>query len=127
MTRPAVLKLTDAAIGRIRTLMEKSGKPEAGLRVSLKEGGCAGYEYAMDWADVANPGDEVVEAGGVRVYIDPSALLFLLGSTMDYREEKLKSGFVFDNPNQVSACGCGESVQLQPASQEALEMLENEK
>ncbi len=115
MTGMAILKLTDQAVARIRALRESSGKPDSGLRISLKEGGCAGYEYAMDWADAPAPGDEVVEQDGVRVYVDASALLYVLGSKMDYREEKLKSGFVFDNPNQVSACGCGESVQLQPA------------
>ena len=121
MSRPPVVVLTDAAVNRIRTLREKSGKPESGLRISLKEGGCAGYEYAMDWADAPQPGDEVVEQDGVRVYVDPSALLYLLGSKMDYREEKLKSGFVFDNPNQVAACGCGESVQLKPVDPKILE------
>ncbi len=121
MSRPPVVVLTDAAVNRIRVLREKSGKPESGLRISLKEGGCAGYEYAMDWADAPQPGDEVVEQDGVRVYVDPSALLYLLGSKMDYREEKLKSGFVFDNPNQIGACGCGESVQLKPVDPKVLE------
>ncbi len=120
MTRPPAITLTEAAVARIRALRESSGKPDSGLRISLKEGGCAGYEYAMDWADAPAPGDEVVEQDGVRVYVDASALLYVLGSKMDYREEKLKSGFVFDNPNQVSACGCGESVQLQPANPGAL-------
>jgi len=114
MTGMPILKLTGAAVQRIRQLREKSGKPEAGLRVSLKEGGCAGYEYDMQWAEEPKPGDDVVEQDGVKVYVDPSALLYLLGSTMDYQEDKLKAGFVFDNPNQVSACGCGESVQLKP-------------
>ncbi len=123
MSRPPVVTLTEAAIARIRTLREKSGKPQSGLRISLKEGGCAGYEYDMQWADEAAPRDEVVEQGGVRVYVDPSALLYLLGSKMDYREEKLRSGFVFDNPNQVGACGCGESVQLKPVDLEAVEKL----
>ena len=115
MNRPAVVTLTEAAVNRIRALRDKSGKPRAGLRIALKEGGCAGYEYDMQWAEEAAPGDEVVEQDGVLVYVDASALLYLLGSRMDYVEEKLKSGFVFDNPNQVGACGCGESVQLKPA------------
>ena len=114
MTRPPAITLTEAAAERIRALREKSGKPDSGLRISLKEGGCAGYEYAMEWADEPAAGDEIVEQDGVRVYVDASALLYVLGSKMDYREEKLKSGFTFDNPNQVSACGCGESVQLKP-------------
>ena len=113
--RPPILTLTDAAVNRIRALRENSGKPEAGLRVSLKEGGCAGYEYDMQWADAPAPGDDVVETDGVKVYVDPAALLYVLGSTMDYVEDRLKAGFVFDNPNQISACGCGESVQLKPA------------
>ena len=121
MTGMAILKLTDAAVARIRALREKSGKAGAGLRVSLKEGGCAGYEYDMQWAEEPKPGDDVVEQDGVKVFIDPSALLYLLGSTMDYQEDKLKAGFVFDNPNQISACGCGESVQLKPVDPEVVE------
>ncbi len=121
MTGMPILKLTEAAVNRIRRLQEKSGKPDAGLRISLKAGGCAGYEYDMQWAEDANPGDEVVEQDGVKVYVDPGALLYLLGSTMDYKEDKLKSGFVFDNPNQIGACGCGESVQLKPADPRILE------
>ena len=120
MSRPPAITLTEAAVARIRALREKSGKPESGLRISLKEGGCAGYEYAMDWADAPAPGDEIVEQDGVKVYVDASALLYVLGSKMDYREEKLKSGFTFDNPNQVSACGCGESVQLKPVDPEVI-------
>ena len=123
MTGMAILKLTDQAVARIRALQEKSGKPDAGLRISLKEGGCAGFEYDMQWADAPSPGDDVVEQDGVKVYIDPSALLYLLGSTMDYQEDKLKSGFVFDNPNQISACGCGESVQLKPVDPEVVEKI----
>jgi iron-sulfur cluster assembly protein len=121
MAAPAILTLTDAAVRRIRQLMEKSGRPDAGLRISLKEGGCAGYEYDMQWAEEPQPNDEVVEQDGVRVYVDPSALLFLLGSRMDYREDKLSSGFVFDNPNQVGACGCGQSVQLKPVDPAVVE------
>ncbi len=123
MTGMPILKLTEAAVKRIRELQEKSDKPDAGLRVSLKEGGCAGYEYDMQWAEEPAPGDDVVEQDGVKVYIDPAALLYLLGSTMDYREDKLKAGFVLDNPNQVSACGCGESVQLKPVDPEVVEKI----
>jgi len=123
MTMPAILKLTPAAVKRIRELREKSGKPQAGLRVSLKEGGCAGFEYDMQWADEPKPGDDVVEQDGVKVYIDPGALLYILGSTMDYQEDRLKAGFVFNNPNQISACGCGESVQLKPVSPEVVEKI----
>jgi iron-sulfur cluster assembly protein len=99
--------------------MGRSERPVAGLRVGVKNGGCAGMEYTMEWADRQEKLDEVVEDKGVRIFIDPKAVLFLLGTEMDYRVEKLKSGFVFNNPNQTSACGCGESVQLTPARQPA--------
>ncbi|MBK8771436.1 MAG: iron-sulfur cluster assembly accessory protein [Rhizobiales bacterium] len=111
--RPQVMKLTDAAAMRIRDLMAKG--EGVGLRIGVKNGGCAGMEYTMEWARDAKPFDEVVEDRGARVLIDSKALMFLLGTEMDYQTGVLKSGFVFNNPNQTSACGCGESVQLQPA------------
>jgi iron-sulfur cluster assembly protein len=117
--RPAIMTLTDAAAGRVRDIMDKAGRPVVGLRIGVKNGGCAGMEYTMEWADRQEKLDEVVEDKGVRLFIDPKAVLFLLGTEMDYRVEKLKSGFVFNNPNQTSACGCGESVQLTPAKQPA--------
>jgi iron-sulfur cluster assembly protein len=86
--------------------------------VGVKNGGCAGMEYTMEWADRQEELDEVVEDKGVKIFIDPKAVLFLLGTEMDYRVDRLKSGFVFNNPNQTSACGCGESVQLKPAVEE---------
>jgi iron-sulfur cluster assembly protein len=89
------------------------------VRVGVKNGGCAGMSYTMEYAEKANPLDEVVEDKGVRILIDPKAVLFLLGTEMDYKVEKLSAQFVFNNPNQTSACGCGESVQLEPASGEA--------
>jgi iron-sulfur cluster assembly protein len=116
---PKVMTLTDAAAGRVREIMTRSDRPVAGLRVGVKNGGCAGMEYTMEWADRQEKLDEVVEDKGVKIFIDPKAILFLLGTEMDYRVEKLKSGFVFNNPNQTSACGCGESVQLKPAEQHA--------
>ena len=119
--KPTVMTLTDAAAERIREIMaSKQGQIE-GLRIGVKNGGCAGMEYTMDWAEQAEKFDEVVEDKGVKVLIDAKAVLFLLGTEMDYQVETLKSGFVFNNPNQTSACGCGESVQLTPASAEALE------
>ena len=114
--RPQVMKLTDAAAERVRQIMAKSDKPVLGLRVGVKNGGCAGMEYTMEWAEDVKPFDEVVEDRGARVLIDSKALMFLLGTEMDYQTGVLKSGFVFNNPNQTSACGCGESVQLQPAN-----------
>jgi iron-sulfur cluster assembly protein len=113
------MTLTEAAAQRVREIMNRSERPVVGLRVGVKNGGCAGMEYTMEWADRQEKLDEVVEDKGVKIFIDPKAVLFLLGTEMDYRVEKLKSGFVFNNPNQTSACGCGESVQLTPAKQPA--------
>jgi len=119
--RPQVMKLTDAAATRIRDLMSKSDLPIAGLRVGVKNGGCAGMAYTMEYAQSINSTDEVVEDKGVKILIDPKAVLFLLGTEMDYKIDKLSAQFVFNNPNQTSACGCGESVQLTPASGEVAE------
>ncbi len=113
--RPKVMSLTDAAAERVRTIIARADGPVAGLRIGVKNGGCAGMEYTMEWAQAKGPLDEVVEDKGVTVFVDPKAVLFLLGTEMDYRTEKLKAGFVFNNPNQTSACGCGESVQLKAA------------
>ena len=114
--RPQIMKLTDAAADRVRDIMAKADKPVVGLRIGVKNGGCAGMEYTMEWAEDQKPFDEVVEDKGVKVLIDAKAMMFLLGTEMDYQTSALKSGFVFNNPNQVSACGCGESVQLKPAT-----------
>ncbi len=115
--RPKVVTLTDAAAERVKAIMARSETPVAGLRVGVKKGGCAGMEYTMEYAAEVRPIDEVVEDKGVRIIIEPSAILFLLGTEMDYKTEKLTSGFVFNNPNQKSACGCGESVEIQPVLQ----------
>ncbi|WP_202395861.1 Fe-S cluster assembly scaffold SufA [Stappia sediminis] len=109
------MKLTDAAAGRVREILENADKPAAGLRVGVKKGGCAGMEYSMDLVGEAAAGDDVVEDKGVTLFVDPSAILFLLGTEMDYEVTKFRSGFVFRNPNEVSACGCGESVELKQA------------
>ena len=113
--RPQVMRLTDAAAMRIKDVMARADKPVAGVRVGVKNGGCAGQEYTMEYADAIRPTDEVIEDKGVKILIDPKAVLFLLGTEMDYKTEKLSAQFVFNNPNQTSACGCGESVQLTPA------------
>ncbi len=113
--RPQVMRLTDAAATRIKDVMARAEKPVAGVRVGVKNGGCAGMEYTMEYADKVDPADEVVEEKGVKILIDPKAVLFLLGTEMDYKTEKLSAQFIFNNPNQTSACGCGESVQLKPA------------
>ena len=113
--RPQVMRLTDAAAERIKAVMSRADKPVAGVRVGVKNGGCAGMEYTMEYADAVKPTDEVIEDKGVKLLIDPKAVLFLLGTEMDFKTEKLSAQFVFNNPNQTSACGCGESVQLTPA------------
>ena len=113
--RPQVMRLTDAAAARIKQVMAQADRPVAGVRVGVKNGGCAGMEYTMEYAESVAPTDEVVEDRGVKIMIDPKAVLFLLGTEMDYKTEKLSSQFVFNNPNQTSACGCGESVALTPA------------
>lgn len=118
--RPKVMTLTDAAAARVREIMTHSEKPIAGLRVGVKNAGCAGMEYTLDYAETPDPLDDVVEDRGVTLYIDPKAVLFLLGTEMDYQVDKLKAGFVFNNPNQTSACGCGESVAITPASEAQL-------
>ncbi len=116
-----VLTLTDAAADRVKAIIARADRPIAGLRVGVKNGGCAGMSYTMDYAEAAQPGDEVVEDKDVRVFIDPKALLFLLGTEMDFQTTKLSSGFVFNNPNQTSACGCGESVAITPATPATLQ------
>jgi iron-sulfur cluster assembly protein len=115
--RPQVMRLTDAAAERIRALQAASGKEIAGVRIGVKNGGCAGMEYTMQYADEPGPHDEVIEDKGIKLLIDPTAVMFLLGTEMDYRTDKMRSGFVFNNPNQTSACGCGESVALKPATE----------
>ncbi len=116
--RPKVITLTDAAAERVKAIMARAGAPAGGLRLGVKKGGCAGMEYTMEYAAEAGPRDEVVEEKGVRILIDPSAILFLLGTEMDFKSDKLKSGFVFNTPNQTSSSGCGESVELSPADLE---------
>ena len=120
MSRFAVMTLTDAAIERVDEIVSNSAEAPLGIRVGVKNGGCAGMEYTVDLVTEADPKDDAVQAGDHTVYIAPQAVLFLLGTQMDYEVTKLRSGFVFNNPNQTSACGCGESVTLTPASPEAL-------
>ena len=118
--RLQAIRLTDAAADRIKYVMANAQQPIVGVRVGVKNGGCAGMSYTMEMAEAIAPHDEVVEDKGVRVLIDPKAILFLLGTQMDFQTSKLSSGFVFNNPNQTSACGCGESVAIEPASAERL-------
>ena len=121
VSRFKVMSLTEAAAARVKEIIAHTDKPVAGLRVGVRNGGCAGMSYTMEYADSAQPYDEVIEDKGVKLLIDPKAVLFLLGTEMDFRVDKLTSGFVFNNPNQTSACGCGESVALTPASQDAVD------
>jgi iron-sulfur cluster assembly protein len=113
--RPKVVTLTDRAAERVREIMARAEKPYAGLRVGLKNGGCAGQEYTLEYAETANPLDEVVEDKGVTILVEPKSVLFLIGSEIDYEVTKLAAKFVFRNPNETDACGCGESVTIEPA------------
>lgn len=112
--RPKVVTLTDAAAARVRDLMAAADRPLAGLRVGVKNAGCAGQEYTFAYAEAIDPLDEVVEDKGAVVLIEPKAVLFLVGSEIDYQTTRLASKFVFNNPNQTDACGCGESVTIVP-------------
>ena len=115
-SKPQVVRLTEAAAERIKAVMAKADRPIAAVRVGVKNGGCAGMSYTMEYAEKIDPLDEIVEDKGVRILIDPKAVLFLLGTEMDYKVDRLSAQFVFNNPNQTAACGCGESVQLEPAT-----------
>ncbi len=116
--RHKVVTLSDSAAERVKEIMAKAEKPYAGLRVGVKNGGCAGQEYVLEYAETAGPLDEVVEDKDVTILIDPKAVLFLIGTTIDYEVSRLSSKFVFRNPNETDACGCGESVTIIPAAAE---------
>ena len=113
--RPKVVTLTERAADRVRDILNKAERPHAGLRVGVKNGGCAGQEYVLEYAETADPLDEVVEDKGVTILIEPKAVLFLLGTTLDYEVSKLSAKYVYRNPNETDACGCGESVTFEPA------------
>ena len=115
---PKALKLSEAAAARIRDIIANADGQYQGVRVGVTNGGCAGMSYTMDYADAPLPFEEVVQDQGVKVFIDPKAIMFLIGTEMDFVREKLGSRFVFNNPNQTAACGCGESVTLKPAEAE---------
>jgi len=120
MGRFAVMTLSARAAQRVREIVEASDVDAKGLRVGIKKGGCAGMEYTIDLVTEPDPGDDLIELDDARVWVEPSAVLYLLGTQMDFETTKLRSGFVFNNPNQTSACGCGESVELKPADLAAL-------
>ena len=114
--RPKPVRLTDAAAARIGQIMAGADGQYQGVRVGVTNGGCAGMSYTMDYASEAKPFEEVMEDKGVKIFIDPKAILFLIGTELDFVKEKLGARFVFNNPNQTSACGCGESVSITPAA-----------
>ena len=108
----SIIKLTDNAALRIKEIMSNAEKDSLGVRVSVKAGGCAGMSYVMEYTKELNPNDEVVEDKGVKVFVDPGAVMYLLGTEMDYKKEELSSSFVFNNPNETERCGCGESFKI---------------
>jgi len=120
LSRMKVMSLTEAAASRVKEIMAGSDKPAAALRVGVRNGGCAGMSYTMELAESIEPLDEVIEDKGVKVLIDPKAVLFLLGAQMDFKSDRLGASFTFSNPNETSACGCGESVAITPADPAAL-------
>ena len=120
LSRMKVMSLTEAAASRVKEIMAGSDKPAAALRVGVRNGGCAGMSYTMELAESIEPLDEVIEDKGVKVLIDPKAVLFLLGAQMDFKSDRLGASFTFRNPNETSACGCGESVAITPADPAAL-------
>ncbi|PYE89665.1 Fe-S cluster assembly scaffold SufA [Phyllobacterium leguminum] len=124
MGRFAVMTVSDAAAARVREIVGNREGAQ-GIRIGVKKGGCAGMEYAVDLVTEPNIRDDMVEKDGARVFIAPEAVLFLLGTRMDFEVTTLRTGFVFNNPNQTSACGCGESVELTPASSEALQQAQS--
>ena len=107
-----IIKLTDNAAIRIKEIMSNAEKDSLGVRVSVKTGGCAGMSYVMEYTKEANPNDEVIEEKGVKVFVDSAAVIYLLGTEMDYKIEELSSSFVFNNPNETERCGCGESFKI---------------
>lgn len=112
----AVLSLSEAAAARAREVIESADRPLAGVRVGIRNGGCAGMSYTLDFAETVEPGDEVVEDQGVKLLVAPKDLMFLLGTKLDFEADKFGASFIFHNPNQTSACGCGESVAITPAA-----------
>ena len=107
-----VIKLSDNAANRIKDIISNAQKETLGVRVGVKSGGCAGMEYVLEYAEAVNPNDEMIEDKGVKVFIDPSAIIYLIGTVMDYKKDEFSSSFVFNNPNETERCGCGESFKI---------------
>lgn len=123
--RPAIVSLTEAAASQVKSIMARADKSYAGLRVGVKQGGCAGQEYVMSYAEEIGPLDEVIHDKDVTILIEPKAVLYLVGTVIDYETTKLASKFVFNNPNETDACGCGESVTIKPADGQAVTSTES--
>jgi iron-sulfur cluster assembly protein len=119
-SRFQIIRVTERAAERVREIVGNADGPAEGIRIGVKKGGCAGMEYTLDLVRQPSVGDDVVDIGGAKVFVSPQATLFLLGTEMDFETTKLRNGFVFRNPNQTSACGCGESVEIRPAAPETL-------
>ena len=107
-----VITLSDRAADRVKEIMAQSEEPVVGVRIGVASGGCAGMSYVMEYAKIANPNDEIIEDKGVKVFIDAGAVMYLLGTEMDYKKEQFSSQFVFKNPNETERCGCGESFKV---------------
>jgi iron-sulfur cluster assembly protein len=116
----AVMTMTNAAASRVREIVENASEDAQGIRVGIKKGGCAGMEYTIGLVTEPNAKDDLIERDGAKVWVEPAAVLYLLGTQMDFEVSTLRTGFTFNNPNQTSACGCGESVELKPADLAAL-------
>jgi iron-sulfur cluster assembly protein len=112
MTKMAALTITDSAALHVKELLDQRGKPSRGVRIGVRSKGCSGMSYTLEYADEITPFDEVVEDKGVTIIIDPKATMFILGTEMDWAEEKMQNGFVFRNPNEKGRCGCGESFHI---------------
>ena len=112
MALPPPITISDMAVQQIQALLDSRGKPSAGIKIGVKTAGCSGLSYALEYADEVGEFDEVVEAQGVKVLIDPKAIMFILGTEMDYKDSKMESGFTFTNPNEKGRCGCGESFHV---------------
>ena len=120
LSRFQVIRVSERAADRVREILAAAEAPAEGIRIGVKKGGCAGMEYTVDLVREPAAGDDMVDIGGAKVFVNPQATLFLLGTEMDFEVTKLRTGFVFRNPNQTSACGCGESVEIRPAAPELL-------
>lgn len=112
MARPAPITITESAAEQVKALLDKRGKPSAGIKIGVRTKGCSGLSYTIEYADEVSKFDEVVEDKGIKVIIDPKAIMFIIGTEMDFKQEKLQSGFTFTNPNEKGRCGCGESFHV---------------